>query len=105
MYVGLAYHKNINAKVERTNGVLCDTLRAFANGRKSDCDRQLPLAGFAINNAASVLGDHDGLTQFLCAVRTSTTASQANAPRSTSSRCVKCTWEFAPADIVGYERI
>mmetsp|Transcript_42107 Transcript_42107/g.88011 ORF Transcript_42107/g.88011 Transcript_42107/m.88011 type:complete len:213 (+) Transcript_42107:2678-3316(+) len=37
-----------------------DTLGAFANGRKDDWDRQLPLAVFAINNAASTLGD--GLT-------------------------------------------
>ena len=35
---------------------------AFANGRKDDWDRQLPLAEFAINNADSVLGD--GLTPF-----------------------------------------
>ena len=39
-----------------------DTLRAFANGCKDDWDRQLPLAVFAINNAASTLGD--GLTPF-----------------------------------------
>ena len=57
-----AYHKNTNAKVERANGVIGDTLRAFANGRKDDWDRQLPLAVFAINNAASTLGD--GLTPF-----------------------------------------
>jgi hypothetical protein len=59
---GSAYHKNTNAKVERANGVIGDTLRAFANGRKDDWDRQLPLAVFAINNAASTLGD--GLTPF-----------------------------------------
>jgi hypothetical protein len=60
LIVGLAYHKDINAKVERANGVIGDTLRAYANGRKDDWDRQLPLAVFAINNAASTLGD--GLT-------------------------------------------
>ena len=48
--------------MERANGVIGDTLRAFANGRKDDWDRQLPLAVFAINNAASTLGD--GLTPF-----------------------------------------
>jgi hypothetical protein len=48
--------------VERANGVIGDTLRAFANGRKDDWDKQLPLAEFAINNAASTLGD--GLTPF-----------------------------------------
>jgi hypothetical protein len=32
--VGSAYHKNTNAKVERANGVIDDTLRAFANGSK-----------------------------------------------------------------------
>ncbi len=62
LIVGLAHHKNTNAKVERTNGVIRDTLRAYANGRKDDWDRQLPLAAFAINNAASTLGD--GLTPF-----------------------------------------
>ena len=62
LIVGSAYHKNTNAKVERANGVIGDTLRAFANGRKDDWDRQLSLAVFAINNAASTLGD--GLTPF-----------------------------------------
>ncbi len=62
LIVGSAYHKNTNAKVERANGVIGDTLRAFANGCKDDWDRQLPLAEFSINNAASVLGD--GLTPF-----------------------------------------
>ena len=37
----------------RVNGVLGDTLRAFANGRKDDWDVWLPYAVFAINNAAS----------------------------------------------------
>ncbi len=62
LIVGSAYHKNTNAKVERANGVIGDTLRAFANGRKDDWDRRLPFAVFAINNAASTLGD--GLTPF-----------------------------------------
>ena len=62
LIVGSAYHKNTNAKVERANGVIGDTLRAYANGRKDDWDRQLPLAVFAINNAASTLGD--GLAPF-----------------------------------------
>ena len=48
--------------MERANGVIGDTLRAYANGRKDDWDRQLPLAEFAINNAASTLGE--GLTPF-----------------------------------------
>jgi hypothetical protein len=56
LIVGLAYHKNTNAKVERANGVVSDTLRAYANGRKDDWDGHLPLAVFAINNAASRLG-------------------------------------------------
>ena len=56
LIVGSAYHKNTNAKVERANGVVSDTLRAFANGRKDDWDCHLPLAVFAINNAASTLG-------------------------------------------------
>ena len=49
-------------KVERANSDINDTLRAFANGRKDDWDRQLPLAVFAINNAASTLGEE--LTPF-----------------------------------------
>ena len=56
LIVGSAYHKNTNAKVERANGVISDTLRAYANGRKDDWDEHLPLAVFAINNAASTLG-------------------------------------------------
>jgi hypothetical protein len=56
LIVGSAYHKNTNAKVERANGVVSDTLRAFANGRKDDWDGHLPLAVFAINNATSTLG-------------------------------------------------
>jgi hypothetical protein len=31
LIVGSAYHKNTNAKVERANGVISDTLRAYAN--------------------------------------------------------------------------
>ena len=53
--LGSAYHKNTNAKVERANGVISDTLRAYANGRKDDWDSHLTL--FAINNTASTLGD------------------------------------------------
>ena len=55
--VGQGDQKNTNAKVELANGVICDTLRAFANGRKDYWDLQLPLAEFAINNTDSVLGD------------------------------------------------
>jgi hypothetical protein len=39
-------------------------MRAYANGCKDNWDLQLPLAVFAINNAASTLGDRDGLTAF-----------------------------------------
>ena len=56
LVVGSAYHKNTNFKVERVNGVLGDTPRAFANSRKDDWDTWLPYAEFAINNAASTLG-------------------------------------------------
>ena len=62
LIVGSAYHKNTNAKVERANGVISDTLRAYANGCKDDWDSHLTLAEFAINNAASTLGDN--LTPF-----------------------------------------
>ena len=58
--VGSAYHKNTNAKVKRANGVIGDTLRAVANRRKDDWDQHLPIAVFAINNAAG----GDGLTPF-----------------------------------------
>ena len=54
--VGSVYHKNTNEKVERANGVVGDTLQAYANGRKDDLDKQLPFAEFAINNAASAPG-------------------------------------------------
>jgi hypothetical protein len=60
--VGSAYHKNTTAKVERTNGVISDTLRANADGHKDDWNVHLLPAEFAINNAASTLGD--GLTPF-----------------------------------------
>ena len=55
--VGSAYRKNANAIVERANGVIRDTLRAYANGRKDDWDSHLTLAEFAINSTASTLGD------------------------------------------------
>ncbi len=55
LIVGSAHHKNTNAKVERANGVVSDTSRAFANGHrdKDAWDGHLPLAVFAINNATS----------------------------------------------------
>ena len=62
LLIGSAYHKNTNAKAERVNGVLGDTLRAFANGRKDDWDVWLLHAVFAMNNAASTLGGY--LTPF-----------------------------------------
>ncbi len=61
LIVGSAYH-NTNSKMEPANGVIGDSLCSFAKGRADDWDRQLPLAVFAINNAASILGD--GLTPF-----------------------------------------
>ncbi len=42
--------------MERVNGVLGDTLRAYANGHKDDWDVWLPYAEVAINNSASTLG-------------------------------------------------
>ena len=57
LIVGSAYHKNTKAKVERANGVISDTLRAYANALNDDWDSHLTLAEFAINNAASALGD------------------------------------------------
>ena len=66
LIVGSAYHKtrNTNAKVERANGVIGDTLRAYANGCKDDWDKPLTFAVFAINNAASTLGGEADITPF-----------------------------------------
>ena len=58
MIVGTVYHKNTGSKVERTNGVLGDTLRALANSRRDDWDKWVLHACFAINNAPSLLGSH-----------------------------------------------
>ena len=62
--VGSAYHKNTNAKAERAHGAIGDTLRADANGRKDDWDKQLTLAELAINGAASTLGGEADTTPF-----------------------------------------
>ncbi len=56
LIVGSAYRKNTNVKAERANGVIGDTLRAYANGRKGNWDLQLPLAVFAIENLDSGRG-------------------------------------------------
>ena len=42
LIVGSAFHKNTNAKMERVNGVLGDTLRAYASSRKDDWGVWLP---------------------------------------------------------------
>ncbi len=44
------------AKVERDDGVLGDTLRAYADGRKDESNVWLPNAVVAHNNSASTLG-------------------------------------------------
>ena len=49
--------------MERINGVVGDTLRAFVNGRGDDWDRCLPLVDFAINNSESAVAA--GMTPFL----------------------------------------
>jgi hypothetical protein len=36
LIISSTYHKNTNAKVELANGVISDTLHAYANGRKDD---------------------------------------------------------------------
>ena len=59
-----AYLKNTNAKVERANGIIGNTLRAYANGLKDCWDKQLPFAEFAINNAASTLGGEADMKPF-----------------------------------------
>jgi hypothetical protein len=89
-----AYHKNNNTKMERAKGVIGDTLRAYANGRKDDWERQLPLAVFAINTAASTLGDSDWLTHFFiysgAHLRLPLTAPAASCRHSTRGGCA--TW-------------
>ena len=55
LIIGSAYHKNTDAKVERADGVIRDTLRAYLNGRKHDWDSHLPLAELAIDNTASTI--------------------------------------------------
>ena len=59
LIVGSAYHTSTNSKVERAHGVVrvSDTLRAFANCCKDDWDDRPPLTVFAINNAASTMGN------------------------------------------------
>ncbi len=57
LIVGLAYHKNTDAKVEQAKGVIGHKLRAYTNGRKDYWDRQLLLTVFAINNAASAISN------------------------------------------------
>ena len=56
LIVGSAYHSNTNPKVERADGVIGDTLHAYANGSKDDWDDHPTLAVFGINNVASTLG-------------------------------------------------
>jgi hypothetical protein len=55
--VGSACRKNTNAKVERANGTIGDTLRAYANARKDDWYLRRPLTVFAVNRAALCCGD------------------------------------------------
>ncbi len=60
---GLVFHRRLfvpreHATVERANGVISDTLRAFANGSKDDWDRYPPLTEFVITNATSKLGNN-----------------------------------------------
>ena len=86
LVVGSAYHKNTNAKLERANCVISDTLRAYANGQKDDWNSHLPLAVFAINEAASALGGD--LTPFK--------ASSSTAARIPGSRC-QCRRRATPA--------
>ena len=54
LIVGSAYHKKTKAKVDRANGVIGDTLRAFTNGWKDDWDRQLALVVIVINMEGAV---------------------------------------------------
>ena len=42
------YRKNTKAHAEHVKGVLGDTLRAFANGRKDDWDVWLPYAAWDV---------------------------------------------------------
>ena len=48
LIVGSAYHKSTDSKAERASGVISDTLRAYADGRKDGCDSRHTLAEFAM---------------------------------------------------------
>ena len=58
LIVGTAYHKNTGARVEWTNSVLGDTLRALANSRRDDWYKWVLHTCFAINNALLSLCSH-----------------------------------------------
>ena len=62
---GLAYRKNTNAKVERANGEIGDTLRAYANGRKDEWEKHTPFAKSAINTASTLGGKADMTPYFI----------------------------------------
>ena len=86
------HNKNTNAKVERANGVISGTLRAYANGCKDDWDGHLQLTVFVINNTASILGGD--LTPFsLTAAHTPGSRSRrlATTARRTSPRHITST--------------
>ena len=55
LIVGSAYHKNSNAKVQRANSVISDTLRAYANGRWESNLGQPPSARQVRHQQLSVL--------------------------------------------------
>ena len=38
LIVGSAYHKSTDSKAERASGIISDTLRAYADGRKDGCE-------------------------------------------------------------------
>ena len=85
LIVGSVYHKNTNAKVDRANGVISDTLQAYANGGKDVWDKELQFAEFAINNTVSTLGGEADMTPFF--IPASRLGSRHASPRTPPAAC------------------
>ena len=80
LIIGAAHYKNTNAKDERANGVISDTLLAYANSRRDDWDSHLPLAFFI---------DHGARTPVSHSCRLTTTSPPASRRRTTRSGCAR----------------
>jgi hypothetical protein len=94
-----AYSKDFKAKVVRAYCVISDTLCSYANGRKDCWGQQLPLAAFALNNAASILGD--GLTPLSidCGGRAPSPAASSDHSRPRASLALRAADARAGGDV------